>query len=410
MKVGIVGCGKSKRSYRSKARNLYTSSYFAKKRRYGDVACDKWFVLSAEHGLIDPGRRIDPYDTHIDDVEPGVFDKKVREQAGEYDAFDVADTVVVLAGSKYIDAVGGWLESLPADVEYPFDDTGGIGDQQSKLNEMTPHLSPEDYRREAAYRSPVDVYSASIGAGISLRYNWPFKLISVDNIPNNGEHERIRVSCETLMVDSGIGNEDVGNEDVLDAAHKVDADWVVPKDYLEDHDRTTESVYEFFDLYDDHLCDADVIVPLQPPHHRHVPDLPEADAYAVGGVKDDPVENQLKAVRNARNAVGGDAYLHGFGMGSSRILVDTLRENPALLDSFDVSTPEFAPARHRTPDKSLLQETGGFVLPGGDDTSTGKAIASELILWEISHMLNPDWRGDDSAAVEGVQSDVGAFI
>lgn len=402
--VAIVGCGKAKRDFRSKARNLYTSNYATKKRDFAEVVADDWFVLSAKHGLVEPDRRIDPYDVTADDVDPAEFNQMVSDQAERHaDVFADADRVVVLAGSTYIDAVDGFLASLSCPVEYPFDDTAGIGDQMSVLKEMIPHRSPCDYRRQAAFRSPVDVYSVTIGSGISLRYNWPTKLIRVDMVPKS-THGKIRKSCDTLIVDSGIGNPDVTNRDVLDVADRVDADYVVPKDYLNlpDNDlsnrdaqaKTTESVWEFVDLYEDHDFDGEYFVTLQPPHDRHVDDLPDHTHYTIGGIKTAKPDEQIAAIRSTRNAVGPDAYIHALGMGASRRIIDTLREEPTLCDSVDTATPELAPARHKTPGKDMYQSTGSFVLPGGDGTSTGKAIATELILWQMVQMLNPDWEGD----------------
>lgn len=407
--VAIVGCGKAKRDGRHKARNLYTSTYFDKKRLFAEVGCDDWFILSAKYGLIDPDRRVPSYDVTVTDVDADEFATRVADQAdANADVFDAADRVFVLAGKDYIDAVDDVLAGLPCEVEYPFAGTGGIGDQMSVLDDMTPPLRPHDYRRQTAYRSPVDVYSVTIGSGISLRYNWPYKLIRVEHVTANNV-ERIRESCETIIVDSGIGNPDITNEDVLDTAAKVDAEYVVPKDFIGEQDRTTESAKEFLDLYADHECDAEYFIPLQPPHHKHATDFPDEDRYTIGGIKNDKPDEQIAAIRKTRDVVGDDAYLHALGMGASRRIIDTLREEPALLDSMDTATPEFAPAKHRTPDKSLVQKTGGFLLPGGDDTSTGKAIASELILWQMAHMLNPDWRGDGNEQ-DGTQAAVEAFL
>jgi len=56
----LVGCGAAKADEPREARNLYTSNYFALKRRLaealtawaGDHQTSAWAILSAEHGVI----------------------------------------------------------------------------------------------------------------------------------------------------------------------------------------------------------------------------------------------------------------------------------------------------------------------------------------------------------------------
>lgn len=401
--IAIVGCGKAKRNGWHKARNLYTSSYFEKKRRFAEVGCDDWLILSAKYGLIDPDSPIPTYDVTMSDVDHDDFASRVADQVDDYaDAFSQADRVVMLAGSDYIDAVDDVFDSLPCDVAFPFDGTGGIGDQMSVLDELTPQRSPVDWRRETAYRACVEIYSAG-GGGPTNRYRWPYKLLHANNAKPASD-----IYAEKLIVDSDINNPDATNEDVLDAANAADADIVVPKDYLHDRERTTESVKEFLDLYESHPCSADYLIPLQPPHDEHAKNFPDEDGFLVGGIKDEDPVAQLQHIRALRDEVGPDAYIHGLGLGSSREIIDECRRNPGLLNSMDCKTPEFAASRHRTPDKSMKAQSGDFVIPGGDGTSTGVAIAAELILWQIAHMLNPDWTPNDGAE-SSMQTGVGDF-
>lgn len=62
MRIGLVGCVKSKRESPSPAKDLYTSPMFTGGRRAVESGCDRWFILSAEHGLLDPDTVIAPYD------------------------------------------------------------------------------------------------------------------------------------------------------------------------------------------------------------------------------------------------------------------------------------------------------------------------------------------------------------
>ena len=60
--VIILGCVSSKRSSPAKAKDLYVSPMFAKRRRYAESTGRPWFIFSAEHGIIDPEVVIAPYD------------------------------------------------------------------------------------------------------------------------------------------------------------------------------------------------------------------------------------------------------------------------------------------------------------------------------------------------------------
>lgn len=62
MRVGLLGCVRSKRASASPAKDLYTSPLFAGGCRAVEADCDRWFILSAKHGLLAPGTVVEPYD------------------------------------------------------------------------------------------------------------------------------------------------------------------------------------------------------------------------------------------------------------------------------------------------------------------------------------------------------------
>jgi hypothetical protein len=62
MRIGLVGCVKAKAAYARPAAELYTSALFRGRRRYVERTCDRWFVLSAKHGVIEPVELVEPYD------------------------------------------------------------------------------------------------------------------------------------------------------------------------------------------------------------------------------------------------------------------------------------------------------------------------------------------------------------
>lgn len=66
MRVGLVGCTKSKLPHRAPAEDLYSPSALFRGRRHCVMeSCDRWFILSAEHGVISPSDELEPYDVTL---------------------------------------------------------------------------------------------------------------------------------------------------------------------------------------------------------------------------------------------------------------------------------------------------------------------------------------------------------
>jgi predicted RNA-binding Zn-ribbon protein involved in translation (DUF1610 family) len=135
-RVVLVGCGQKKASHPVPARQLYESAYFDKKHGYAEQDdVDAWFILSAEYGFVHPDERIEPYDTHIDDVDADEWCHLVQEQMPHLDG----STVEVLAGEAYFKALDLALDfavGTDGAVERPLEGLG-IGEQMAWLKEHT---------------------------------------------------------------------------------------------------------------------------------------------------------------------------------------------------------------------------------------------------------------------------------
>lgn len=117
-----MGCVKSKLDRHAQARDLYTSPLFQGRRRYVERTCDRWFVLSAKHGLVAPDSVLEPYDQTLKrlsraerrrwsaavldalKLELGSFDSTVFEiHAGkDYREFGLEDGIRQLGGKVTI--------------------------------------------------------------------------------------------------------------------------------------------------------------------------------------------------------------------------------------------------------------------------------------------------------------------
>lgn len=62
LRIGLVGCVKSKGRIAAPAQELYTSPLFMKARAWAEAHCDRWYILSAKHGLVHPEAMIEPYE------------------------------------------------------------------------------------------------------------------------------------------------------------------------------------------------------------------------------------------------------------------------------------------------------------------------------------------------------------
>lgn len=154
MRVALVGCGKAKLDRAAPARELYTGSLFRAAARWADRHADRWYVLSAKHGVVDPDNVLDPYNYSMMDLaqsdrsgriaHPGplnlwatrcraaLFSTREREAA----RLSPGDHVVLLAGAAYTDVLVPWLTARPWTVTISEPLRGkGIGQRLRWLSE-----------------------------------------------------------------------------------------------------------------------------------------------------------------------------------------------------------------------------------------------------------------------------------
>lgn len=127
--VGLVASASRKRQHPASARDLYVSQLFRKASAYAAATCDRWYILSAKHGLVHPDTVPEPYDVRLGTKNPGV--PSVRAWAAEVRGQLEAEltglenvTLIALADSQYRAA----LQDAPWPVEVPMQGMG-IGRQ-----------------------------------------------------------------------------------------------------------------------------------------------------------------------------------------------------------------------------------------------------------------------------------------
>ncbi len=111
----VVGCVKTKGERRARARELYTSPLFRKRRAFAESSERPWLILSAKYGLIRPEEKIDPYDVTIPGLSKGQkreLAELVAKQAKRLLAY--SDPVEVHASAPY----AAILRSAGIDVDH----------------------------------------------------------------------------------------------------------------------------------------------------------------------------------------------------------------------------------------------------------------------------------------------------
>jgi hypothetical protein len=128
MEIGLVSCTADKRDEPATPRDLYdTSAYFRKMRDYAESHHDRWYVLSARHGLLVPdGDPVEPYEETLADATPAEQERWADCVFGSLwrrERLDADTTVVCHAGRDYTEPLRPLLAKTGATVENP---TGGM--------------------------------------------------------------------------------------------------------------------------------------------------------------------------------------------------------------------------------------------------------------------------------------------
>lgn len=102
--IALVACAKAKRPGRHQAKNLYHSTLFTYSRKYAETHADRWFILSAKHGLVHPDSMLDFYYGTLKNVPLPVKNRwahKVYDQIKALNLDPQNTRIMWLAGNDY---------------------------------------------------------------------------------------------------------------------------------------------------------------------------------------------------------------------------------------------------------------------------------------------------------------------
>lgn len=129
----LIACSKAKADTVSRARDLYRGDLFRKAVAYAEAEGGRWAILSALHGLVQPGATVAPYNLTLADLSP-----LERLQWGEAVARQLpAGPLVFLAGKLYREPIlaSPHMNGRRASCTAPLEGLG-IGQQKRRLVEL----------------------------------------------------------------------------------------------------------------------------------------------------------------------------------------------------------------------------------------------------------------------------------
>ncbi len=191
----VLGCGKKKCDMaaggKTEAGNLYIGSLFSARRDFAQAQPRPWAIVSALHGMLAPGKKIESYDRTMGDMTPAqrkAWQKQVREWATDYFGGDTkGKTIEVHAGEEYVKAMNEALKGLGIKLTTPMKGKG-VGKQMASYKagvERTAEVEkpaaaekPAEPAEEAETEGQVypqnvlrDLYDAEVAKGSELRYD-----------------------------------------------------------------------------------------------------------------------------------------------------------------------------------------------------------------------------------------------
>jgi len=146
----IVACGARKiwddnpNAGPTPAKDAYTGAPFKVNRRYAETFSDKWVILSAKYGFINPAFII-PENYNVTFKKPStnpVSIDALKKQIIEM-GLDKYDKIVVLGGKEYVNAVTKAFEEYNVKIEAPLKDLP-LGKAMKKVKEALSTGKPFD--------------------------------------------------------------------------------------------------------------------------------------------------------------------------------------------------------------------------------------------------------------------------
>ena len=124
VRIGLISCVKLKQNSAAKAKDMYTSTLFKGMRYYIEHETERWYILSAKYGLLDPERTIEPYNKTLLDMngfERLSWARTVLDVLKKELPPPNGSELVILAGEKYRENLIPQLKALGYSIVIPME-------------------------------------------------------------------------------------------------------------------------------------------------------------------------------------------------------------------------------------------------------------------------------------------------
>ena len=146
----IVSCGKRKiwsqepTKGPTKARDAYIGGPFRVNKKYAEKFSDRWVVLSAKHGFLDPDNVVPGnYNVTFKDPSTNPISISQLKKQVKQKRLNTLDTVVVLCGHDYAEAVSNAFSGLKVTIKMPLNGLR-LGEALAKVKNAIDQKRPFD--------------------------------------------------------------------------------------------------------------------------------------------------------------------------------------------------------------------------------------------------------------------------
>lgn len=120
MTIGVIACGNNKRSTACRARDLYIGTIFRANRAWIVRNCERWVILSAKYGVLEPDQVVEPYDATLKQLTPADLAVWQAATGRQLSAMFPGAFFLILGGTQYRGALNGlphcYGQAIPATV------------------------------------------------------------------------------------------------------------------------------------------------------------------------------------------------------------------------------------------------------------------------------------------------------
>jgi len=134
--ICLVACARKKTTHATRAESLYVSPLFKKSRRYA-LGFDRWYILSAKYGVLEPSLVVEPYEMTLKQMtkkDRHAWSRRVARSICNLTA--ASDRIVILAGLDYREELIPLLRDRKYIVDVPMKGLG-IGQQLHWLDKQS---------------------------------------------------------------------------------------------------------------------------------------------------------------------------------------------------------------------------------------------------------------------------------